>query len=325
MSRSQSDIHDGKNQESYDRNVREHDSLSLNSTLYLAYRDVGMLIERHLFSKLPSGRLRFLDYGCGVGLSTQIVLHHLKKSTDYTVEATGVDINEANLALAQEKLPRVTFKRISPGVPGSGSRVCVASPAGAQPSTTVASETARTVDSEPVDALELEAIAGTAGISPERGFDQTEKFDLITCNFVLVEMKEEQMLLVLEALKNLLSENGVIIVTNPTARAYRPENRWYTFNNQFVENVPTRKKEATEKLKYVEDQAIKIQVFASAARDQSFTFFDYFHSGSAYRRAYAAAGLTLLETHKPIGKPDDNIAWCAEAEFPPYKLHVLGC
>ncbi|OGT35640.1 MAG: hypothetical protein A3F11_06960 [Gammaproteobacteria bacterium RIFCSPHIGHO2_12_FULL_37_14] len=272
MRASQGDTHDGKNQESYSVNAKEHDSLSLNSTLYLAYRDVGVLIERHLFSKLPSGKLKFLDYGCGVGLSTQIILHHLKKNPNYDIEVTGVDINEANLLLAKEKLPQVAFKRIS----------------------------------------------------PQSGFDQTEKFDLITCNFVLVEMKEAQMLLVLEALKNILSENGILIVTNPTGRAYRPENHWFTFNNQFTENVPTRKKEGSEKLRYIEDQPVKMQVFASAGSDQSFTFFDYFHSGSAYRRTYTAAGLKLLETHKPTGKPDDKIAWCAEAEVPPYKLHILG-
>lgn len=266
------DQHDGVNQKRYDANAIEHDSLSLNSTLYLAYRDVGMLIERHLLSKLTSRKLKFLDYGCGVGLSTQMILSHLVKQSDLQIAATGFDINEANLSIARAKLPHVSFKKIA----------------------------------------------------PEGEIDQSERFDLIVCNFVLVEMKEQEMTHLLGTLKMLLSENGILIVTNPTARAYRPENRWYTFNNQFPENIPTRKIDVNEKLKYTEDQPIKIQVFSSRGSAQSFTFFDYFHSGTAYRRSYTAAGFQLLETHKPIGKSNDQIAWCAEAEVPPYKLHVLG-
>lgn len=44
------------------------------------------------------------------------------------------------------------------------------------------------------------------------------------------------MLDVLNLPKTQLSKNGILIVTNPTAKAYRPENKWYTFNNQFPEN-----------------------------------------------------------------------------------------
>lgn len=54
-------------------------------------------------------------------------------------------------------------------------------------------------------------------------------------------------------------------------------------------------------MKYHEDQPIKVQVFANSTREKSFTFFDYFHSGEGYRNAYKAAGIHLLETHKPVG------------------------
>lgn len=270
MSRN-SDRHDGVNQKYYDINAKEHDSLTLNSTLYLAYRDVGSLIERHLLSKLSTGKVKFLDYGCGVGLSTQMVLSHLAKKTDLQIETVGFDINEANLAIAKEKLPSAIFKKIS----------------------------------------------------STNEIDRSEKFDLIVCNFVLVEMKEQEMLHLLATLKTLLSEDGILIVTNPTARAYRPENYWYTFNNKFPENMPTRKNGIDEKHRYHEDQPVKIQVFASKGSDRSFTFFDYFHSGDAYRRSYTAAGLRLLETHKPTGRLDDGIDWRSELTAPPYKLHVL--
>lgn len=264
-------VHEKRNQENYSVKAKDHDTLSLDSTLYLAYRDLNKLLQRHLYPKLTEGKIRFLDFGCGVGLSTQMILQDLHKHSHYAVEAVGVDVNEANLEIARSKLTNVHFKRIS------------------------------TQD-------KLEDIG---------------QFDLILCNFVLVEMKSSDMLDVLAKLKNRLTKDGVLIVTNPTARAYRPGAEWFTFNNQFPENTPTRKSDAHEKMKYHEDQPIKVQVFANSTRDKSFTFFDYFHSGEGYRNAYKAAGLQLLETHKPVGCPEDHIQWKAEESTPPYKIHVL--
>lgn len=264
--------HRKRNQENYDEKAKEHDKLSLNSTLYLAYRDINDLLERHLYPKLMNNKIRLLDFGCGVGLSTEMILHLIGTNLQYTVDAIGVDINEANLDIARKKLPQVNFKCIS-----------------------------------------------TSSVLNDIG-----QFDLIICNFVLVEMKTDEMQSVLNLLKTKLSENGIIIVMNPTGRAYRPENFWYTFNNQFPENTPMRETKTHKKLKYHEDQPIKVQVFAAKNSNESFTFFDYFHSGSAYQNAYSAAGLQLIETHKPIGKPEDQIDWRDEATEPPYKIHILG-
>jgi hypothetical protein len=137
-------------------------------------------------------------------------------------------------------------------------------------------------------------------------------------------MESKLMLNVLNLLKNKLAKNGILIVTNPTGKIYRQENHWYTINNQFSENIPTRKSEHHIKMKYHEDQPIKLQVFASKQSSQSFTFFDYFHSGSAYRNAYSSVGLELLKTYKPIGNQNDSIEWKSEAEIPAYKIHILG-
>ncbi len=263
--------HEKKNQTNYATKAKEHDSLTLNSTLYLAYRDIGDLLKRHLYPRLTNSKIRLLDFGCGVGLSTEIISSRIMTHLNLTVEVLGVDISEENLKIAKEKLPQANFK-------------C---------------------------------------ITEESKLDDIGQFELIICNFVLVEMNNDDMLKVLNLLQSKLSENGIIIVTNPTGRAYRPENKWCTFNNQFVENVPTKKLKNQEKKKYHEDQPIKVQILAAEGSTEGFTFFDYYHSGAAYRGAYSAANLKLLETHKPIGKLDDKIEWKSEAEKPPYKIHVL--
>jgi len=272
LNKNQESDHSIRNQENYSEKATEHDNLTLNSTLYLAYRDINDLLSRHLYSKVKNNTIKMLDFGCGVGLSTQIISQLIREKAPYEVCITGVDVNEENLKIARGKLPNADFRAITAN-----------------------------------DKL-----------------DDLGKFDLIICNFVLVEMQTTEMLTVLTTLNSRLSENGVIIVTNPTARAYRLENSWYSFNNQFPENTPTQKSDKNQKMKFIEDQPIKVQVFASKNSEQSFTFYDYFHSGSAYKKAYSSAGLQLLETHKPIGKPEDNIEWEAEKNIPPYKLHVLG-
>lgn len=265
--------HKDQNQENYTNKASDHDTLSLNSTLYLAYRDVNELLNRHLYKNIKNNNLRVLDFGCGVGLSTQIISQQIQKNSEYTLSITGVDINPENLKLAKQKLPDGKFILIT----------------------------------------------------PEKTLNALGQFDLIICNFVLVEMQFKEMLLTLTQLRSRLSEQGIILITNPTARAYRFENQWYTFNNQFEENKPKIKLESHNKLKFQEDQEIKVQVFSSKESDQNFIFHDYFHSGSAYRKAYASASLQLLETYKPIGKPEDNIKWEAEQTTPPYKMHILNC
>lgn len=264
--------HKDRNQANYNEKANEHDTLGLKSTLYLAYRDVNELLERHLYPKLTDKKIRILDFGCGAGLSIETILHQIKGKSSYKVDVFGVDINAANIEIAKSKMPGGTFK-------------C---------------------------------------ISNEDNFDDMGKFDLIICNFVLVEMKSSEMLSIVKLLKSKLNENGILIVTNPTARAYRPENKWYTFNTEFCENIPSRQLDIQKKLKFHEDQSIKIQVFAAKDSEKSFTFFDFFHSGSAYRNVYKAAGLKLLESHKPVGMQEDKIAWHSEFSKPPYKIHVLG-
>lgn len=264
--------HRERNQKNYSKKAEEHDTLGLNSTMYLAYRDVNTLLEKHLYPKIKGGKIRLLDFGCGVGLSTEVVSKIIREKTEYEVDSLGVDINEANLDIAKDKVPDARFECITSGV-------------------------------------ELKEFG---------------KFDLIVCNFVLLEMPEKEMREQLCLLSSLLEKDGILIVTNTTAKVYRQKNNWYTLNNKFQENKPEDALEKDGKLKFPEDYKVKLQCFAAKDSDQSFTFFDYFHSGSAYRKAYVSAGLELLQTHKPLGTSDDQLEWVDESQKSPYKIHVLG-
>lgn len=47
-------------------------------------------------------------------------------------------------------------------------------------------------------------------------------------------------------------------------------------------------------------------------------------SDADYRRLYAEAGLALLATHLPLGRPDEGIAWVSETRIAPWAIYVLG-
>ena len=71
--------------------------------IYLAFRDVPMLIERYATGT------RALDYGCGAGRATRL----LKREG---LDAVGVDISEAMLAVARENDPQGDYRQIESGV-----------------------------------------------------------------------------------------------------------------------------------------------------------------------------------------------------------------
>jgi 2-polyprenyl-3-methyl-5-hydroxy-6-metoxy-1,4-benzoquinol methylase len=261
--------HEEKNQEAYNKDAATHNKLTLDTTLYLAYRDIPTLLQKHLFNKVKKDTYRVLDFGCGTGFSTEIIATTIKNA-GYPIEIYGIDVSEQNIKFAKQRLQQAKFITVKPG--------------------------------------ELLKDLG--------------QFDLIICNFVLVENKQNNMVTILKNIESLLCDTGVAIITNCSSKVYKKQNKWYTFNNSFEENIPRELKDG--KTKFDEDQAIKLQVFATHGGDLSFTFFDFFHSGASYRNAYETAQLTLLETHKPVGKETDGIKWESENRYSPYKIHVVS-
>lgn len=256
--------HAEKNQLNYNQDAANHSKLDLDSTLYLAYRDIPQLLKEYLGATYEKRTCRALDFGCGAGLSTELVAKMLM-DLNFEVDIFGIDINEQNINFAKQRMPRGTFVKINEN-----------------------------------DSLE-----------------SLGEFDLIICNFVLVENKQDKMTDILKKLQSRLSDSGIAIVTNCASKAYRKTNKWYSFGNDFPENEPRVLKNG--KMKFEEDQPIKVQVGRNG-----FTFFDFFHSGAAYRSSYQSAGLNLLKTHKPIGRESDGIEWQSENDYSPYKIHVLS-
>lgn len=108
--------HAQKNQHNYDEHALTHGDLGLHSSLYLAYRDIPQLLEAYVFPRLVNKKCRFLDFGCGAGLSTNHFTQALLRA-GYEVDAHGVDINEENLKLARARVPSCSFHKIAPFAP----------------------------------------------------------------------------------------------------------------------------------------------------------------------------------------------------------------
>lgn len=256
--------HANLNQINYKNNSDLHNRIGINSTLYLAYRDIPEILKKFFFTKPKDRIYKILDYGCGTGLSTDLITKMVIRA-GYKIEICGVDINEENLAYARLRIPDGKFEKI----------------------------------------------------------DQTDKlenigqFDLIICNFVLVEHPFSSMVNLLEVIYDKLKKDSILIITNPSSKVYDKEYSWYSINNDFIENE--KKNKRTKNFK--DDQPVKLQVIN--APSLTFTFFDYFHSEISYRKAYRSARLKLLMTHQPLGVDKDKIAWKSEKVYSPFVIHIL--
>lgn len=51
---------------------------------------------------------------------------------------------------------------------------------------------------------------------------------------------------------------------------------------------------------------------------------DVLWDDAAYRADFDAAGLALLETHRPLGRPDEPYPWGTELTVSPWALYVAG-
>lgn len=262
------DSYKKRNQENYNLSASSHAKFGLDSTLYLAYRDAGNILQKHLFSRSSKSTFRILDYGCGAGLSTSIYMQ-IVKAAGYSVEIVGADISEDNLVFAKEKVPEGLFVKIL----------------------------------------------------AHQELDILGKFDLIICNFVLIEIPYHDLEKTVTKLQTLLHDSGLFITTNTTRQAYKYSNSWYTLNNKFEDNTPKELKGG--KLRLMEDQKVSLAVKNPETEQQLFRFFDFFHSGRAFRNAYKKASLKLVETYRPLGVASDGIPWKSEMEFSPYKIHIL--
>jgi len=104
-----------ENQELYDKEAEMHGQLGLNSTLYLAYRDLPEILETHLFSHTQKKRFKIVDFGCGPATNSTKSISEIFAQKGLDADIFGLDINETNLELAKKNMPNVKYFKITRG------------------------------------------------------------------------------------------------------------------------------------------------------------------------------------------------------------------
>ncbi len=51
---------------------------------------------------------------------------------------------------------------------------------------------------------------------------------------------------------------------------------------------------------------------------------DFLWTDRDYRRNFQAVGLQILESHRPLARPDDPGPWLSERDIPPWVVYVLS-
>lgn len=111
------------------------------------------------------------------------------------------------------------------------------------------------------------------------------------------------------ALESLLSDDGRIVNLVSAADIYVHE--WTSFSTR---NFPENRTAGT-------GDTVRIVMLDVPDRRP---VEDVFWTETDYERLFRAAGLRLLETHRPLGRPTDPFEWVSEEEVSPWSIHVLA-
>jgi SAM-dependent methyltransferase len=141
------------------------------------------------------------------------------------------------------------------------------------------------------------------------GIFESGYYDVITAVFTfdnIPGVKARTSLL--KQLGGLLNKTGIIILVNSTPEIYI--NEWLSFSTKdFPEN---QKAKGGQKVKIImTDVEDKRPV-------EDIIWFD-----NDYQNLFNKAGLGLIETHKPLGKPNEPYAWVNETNIAPWIIYVL--
>jgi SAM-dependent methyltransferase len=112
----------------------------------------------------------------------------------------------------------------------------------------------------------------------------------------------------LSALGGLLRPGGVLVNVVSSPDIYRHE--WASFTTQeFPGNGEARSGD-------------RVRIVMTDVPDRR-PVEDILWSDQAYQECYAAAGLELLETHRPLGRDDEPYRWISETSIAPWVIYVL--
>ena len=133
-------------------------------------------------------------------------------------------------------------------------------------------------------------------------------FDLITSIFTFDNIPEVNRLKILKALKSKLNNTGCMVMLDANSEMYTRE--WASFTNKdFPENQNAKTGDIVRIcMTDVEDQ--------SPVEDFLFTPKDYF-------KLFSDAGLKVVATYAPLGKPEEPYQWKSELTVAPWLIYVL--
>lgn len=136
-----------------------------------------------------------------------------------------------------------------------------------------------------------------------------ESFDLIQSIFTFDNIPEmATRIRILSSLVKKLKQNGKIIMLDSTPDIYFHE--WSSFStSDFPEN------------KLASDGEIVKIVMTDVPDNRPVE--DILWTHQHYLDLFESCGLTLEETYKPLGKPDEGIQWKSELEIAPWVIYVL--
>ena len=135
-------------------------------------------------------------------------------------------------------------------------------------------------------------------------------FDLVLCAFPFDNIpSRERKVRILRALRDRLDEGGRIVNLVSAPEIYRHE--WVSFSTRdFPENRAARSGD-------------RVRIVMLDVPDRR-PVEDILCSEESYREAYAAAGLSVHEVHRPLGRADEGRGWVTETEVSPWAIHVLA-
>lgn len=133
-------------------------------------------------------------------------------------------------------------------------------------------------------------------------------FDLITSIFTFDNIPEVNRLKILKALKSKLKTTGCIVMLDANSEMYTRE--WASFTTRdFPENRDAKTGDIVRIcMTDVEDQ--------TPVEDFLFTREDYYE-------LFSDAGLKVVDTYAPMGKPEEPYQWKSELTVAPWLIYVL--
>jgi SAM-dependent methyltransferase len=145
----------------------------------------------------------------------------------------------------------------------------------------------------------------------DRGVDGMEEgdFDLVLCAFTFDNVLQESKPGLLASLRSRLTPDGRLVNLVSAPDIYVHE--WASFSTK---DFPGNRTAAS---------GDRVRIVMLDVEDRR-PVEDIFCTDESYRALFADAGLTLLETHRPLALPMEPFAWVTETRVSPWAVYVLS-